>query len=53
MVGSRDMFKAMCQAIETHQTVPLVDKLVPFARARAAFEATAAGEYFGKIVLEF
>ncbi len=53
MVGSRDMFEAMCQAMETHQIAPVVDKVFAFAQARAAFEAMAAGEHFGKIVLDF
>ena len=53
MVGSRTMFEAMCRAIETHRIQPVVDKVFAFAEARAAFEAMAAGEHFGKIVLVF
>ena len=53
MVGSRVMFEAMCRAIETHRIQPVVDKVFAFAEARAAFEAMAAGEHFGKIVLAF
>jgi len=52
-VGSRDMFEAMCRAIELHRIGPVVDKVFPFTEARAAFAAMAAGEHFGKIVLEF
>ena len=52
-VGSRDMFEAMCQAIELHQIRPVVDKVYPFTEVRAAFEAMRGGEHFGKIVLEF
>jgi NADPH:quinone reductase-like Zn-dependent oxidoreductase len=52
-VGSRDMFEAMCRAIELHQIAPVVDKVFPFTEAKAAFAAMAAGEHFGKIVLEF
>lgn len=52
-VGSRDMFEAMCRAIETHQISPVVDEVFPFADARKAFEAMAAGRHFGKIVLGF
>jgi NADPH:quinone reductase-like Zn-dependent oxidoreductase len=52
-VGSRDMFEAMCRAIELHRIKPVVDKVFPFTEARAAFAAMAAGEHFGKIVLEF
>jgi NADPH:quinone reductase-like Zn-dependent oxidoreductase len=53
MVGSRAMFEAMCRAIEAHHIAPVVDKVFPFTDARAALEAMAAGEHFGKIVLEF
>ena len=52
-VGSRDMFEAMCRAIDLHQIRPVVDKVFPWTRAKAAFEAMRAGEHFGKIVLEF
>lgn len=52
-VGSRDMFEAMCRAIELHRIEPVVDKVFPFTEAKAAFAAMAAGEHFGKIVLEF
>lgn len=52
-VGSRDMFEAMCRAIELHRISPVVDKVFPFTEAKAAFAAMAGGEHFGKIVLEF
>lgn len=52
-VGSREMFEAMCRAIELHKISPVVDKVFPWTEAKAAFGAMAAGEHFGKIVLEF
>lgn len=52
-VGSRDMFEAMCRAIEQHRISPVVDEVFPLTEARAAFEAMAAGRHFGKIVLTF
>lgn len=52
-VGSRDMFEAMCRMIDLKKIFPVVDKVFPFTEARAAFSAMAAGEHFGKIVLEF
>jgi len=52
-VGSREMFEAMCRAIELHQIEPVVDKVFAWTEARAAFQAMAGGEHFGKIVLEF
>ncbi|HEX5380491.1 MAG TPA: NAD(P)-dependent alcohol dehydrogenase [Phenylobacterium sp.] len=52
-VGSREMFEAMCRAIELHKIRPVVDKVFPWTEAKAAFEAMRGGEHFGKIVLEF
>lgn len=52
-VGSRDMFEAMCRAIELHRIQPVVDKVFPWTEAKAAFAAMQGGEHFGKIVLEF
>ncbi|MDP3748252.1 MAG: NAD(P)-dependent alcohol dehydrogenase [Phenylobacterium sp.] len=52
-VGSREMFEAMCRAIELHRISPVVDKVFPWTEAKTAFAAMAAGEHFGKIVLEF
>ena len=52
-VGSRDMFEAMCRMIDLKKIFPVVDKVFPFTEARSAFAAMAAGEHFGKIVLEF
>lgn len=52
-VGSREMFEAMCAAIDQHKIRPVVDKVFPWTEARAAFEAMAGGEHFGKIVLQF
>lgn len=52
-VGSRDMFEAMCRAIDLRKIAPVVDKVFPWTEAKAAFSAMAGGEHFGKIVLEF
>ncbi len=52
-VGSRDMFEAMCRAMELANIQPVVDKVFPFTEAQAAFRAMQGGEHFGKIVLEF
>ncbi len=52
-VGSRDMFEAMCRAIDLHKIAPVVDKVFPWTDAKAAFSAMAGGEHFGKIVLQF
>ena len=52
-VGSRDMFEAMCRALDLHKIQPVVDKVYPWTDARAALEAMQSGEHFGKIVLDF
>jgi NADPH:quinone reductase-like Zn-dependent oxidoreductase len=52
-VGSREMFEAMCRAIEARRIGPVVDKVYPWTEAKAAFAAMQAGEHFGKIVLDF
>lgn len=52
-VGSREMFEAMCRAIELHKIKPVVDKVYPWTEVRAAIAAMQGGEHFGKIVLEF
>ncbi|MET0273522.1 MAG: NAD(P)-dependent alcohol dehydrogenase [Phenylobacterium sp.] len=52
-VGSRDMFESMCRSIELSHIEPVVDKVFPWTEARAAFEAMASGQHFGKIALEF
>lgn len=52
-VGSRDMFEAMCRAIDLHRIHPVVDKVFPWTEVGAAFKAMQGGEHFGKIVLEF
>ncbi|WP_397400078.1 NAD(P)-dependent alcohol dehydrogenase [Phenylobacterium sp.] len=52
-VGSRDMFEAMCRALDLHKIGPVVDKVFPWTDAKAAFSAMAGGEHFGKIVLQF
>jgi NADPH:quinone reductase-like Zn-dependent oxidoreductase len=52
-VGSREMFEAMCRAIDTHRIAPVVDKVYPFTDAVEALRAMRANAHFGKIVLEF
>lgn len=52
-VGSRDMFEAMCRAMDLQRIKPVVDKVVPWTEAKSAITSMGAGEHFGKIVLEF
>lgn len=51
-VGSRDMFEALARAFTLAEIHPVVDRVFPFADARAAFAHMASGSHFGKIVIE-
>ena len=51
-VGSRDMFESLTRAFTLAGIKPVVDRVFPFAEARAAFEHMASGAHFGKIVIE-
>lgn len=50
-VGNREHMEAMLRAIELSRLQPVIDRVFPFANARAAFEHMAAGAHFGKIVV--
>lgn len=52
-VGSREMYEAMCRALELHGIRPVVDKVMPWTDARQAIAEMASGSHFGKIVLSF
>ncbi|HXU46583.1 MAG TPA: NAD(P)-dependent alcohol dehydrogenase, partial [Thermoanaerobaculia bacterium] len=53
LVGHREGFERMNRAIALHGLRPVVDRTYPWTEARAALEAMAAGEHFGKICLRF
>lgn len=50
-VGSRQMFEAMNRAIGVHGLRPVIDKVFPFADARAAYAHLQSGAHFGKVVI--
>jgi NADPH:quinone reductase-like Zn-dependent oxidoreductase len=50
-VGSRDMFAAMNRAVAEAKLRPVIDRVFPFAEAKAAFGHQAGGGHFGKIVI--
>lgn len=52
LVGSRDMFEAMCRAIDHHRIRPIIGEVMPWTDARRALACLQAGSSFGKIVLE-
>jgi NADPH:quinone reductase-like Zn-dependent oxidoreductase len=49
MVGSRETFETMNRAIALHKLRPVLDRVFPFAEARAAFEHLAGQGHFGKV----
>jgi NADPH:quinone reductase-like Zn-dependent oxidoreductase len=51
IVGSRESFESMNRAIALHTMRPVVDRVFPFAEARAAFEHMASQAHFGKVVI--
>ena len=51
IVGSRESFEKMNRAIAEHAMRPVVDRVFPFAEARAAFEHMASQAHFGKVVI--
>ncbi len=50
-VGSREHFLEMNRAIAENGIHPVVDKVFPFADAKAAFERMEQASHFGKIVI--
>jgi NADPH:quinone reductase-like Zn-dependent oxidoreductase len=51
LVGHRDAFEAMNRAIAAHALRPVVDRVVPLADARSAFERMAGGAHRGKLAI--
>jgi NADPH:quinone reductase-like Zn-dependent oxidoreductase len=50
-VGSRSMFESMNRAMAHHKLRPIIDRVFPFAEAKAAYEHLASGSHFGKVVI--
>ncbi|GAA3714738.1 zinc-binding dehydrogenase [Microlunatus aurantiacus] len=51
-MGTRDELAAVLQLVESTGLRPLVDRVLPLSDAAAGLAALAAGEVFGKVVLE-
>ena len=50
-VGSRAMFESLNRAVTQHHLKPVIDRVFPFAEARAAYEHLQSGTHFGKVVI--
>lgn len=50
-VGSVAMFEAFVRALESSEIEPVIDRVFPFAEARAAYHYLASGAHFGKVVV--
>lgn len=51
-VGSRSMFEDLNRAVVLHGLRPVIDRRFGFEEAREAFEYMAAGNHFGKVVIQ-
>ncbi|HEX4112687.1 MAG TPA: NAD(P)-dependent alcohol dehydrogenase [Stellaceae bacterium] len=50
-VGSTQMFEAMNRAIAANNIKPVIDKVFPFAYAKAAFQHLQSQKHVGKVVI--
>jgi NADPH:quinone reductase-like Zn-dependent oxidoreductase len=50
-VGSRTDFETMNRAIAMHRLHPVVDRIFPFAEAKAAYRHFEGRGHFGKVVI--
>lgn len=53
LVGNREDFATMREAVIKHQARPVIDQVLPWAEARQALEHLGSGRHFGKICLRF
>ena len=51
-MGSPSDFDAMLDFVTRHEVTPVVDEVYPLSEGMAAFDRMAAGDQFGKIVLQ-
>jgi len=51
-MGSDDVFQEMVAFVGHHSIRPIIDRVFPFENTVEAFDRMAAGEQFGKIVVE-
>lgn len=51
-VGSRENFEAMNVFLDKHKVKPVVDKVIDFKDAKAAYDLMESDQFFGKIVIK-
>jgi NADPH:quinone reductase-like Zn-dependent oxidoreductase len=51
LVGSREMFEAMNQALGAREIRPLIDTVFPFADTPAAYRHLESQRHMGKVVI--
>lgn len=49
--GSLEMFEAMNRAVRSSGLRPVIDRIFPFAQAKAAYQHQIGGTHFGKVVI--
>jgi NADPH:quinone reductase-like Zn-dependent oxidoreductase len=52
LVGNREMFREMLEAIAINKLKPVIDKVFPFEQALDAFRYLESAQHFGKIVIQ-
>lgn len=52
-VGSREMYEAMCRAIELWRLRPVIGRTYDWTEAARAIDDLVQGQHFGKVVLTF
>jgi len=50
-MGSREDWRRLVAAVNTHRMRPVIDRVLPLSEGRAAYERLERAEQFGKIVL--
>jgi NADPH:quinone reductase-like Zn-dependent oxidoreductase len=50
-VGGRELFEQLNAAIEANGIKPVIDKVFPFAEAKAAIAHAQSGDFMGKVVI--
>jgi NADPH:quinone reductase-like Zn-dependent oxidoreductase len=52
IVGNREIFRELLEALGQNKVKPVVDKVFPFEQAAEAFKYLESGAHFGKVVIK-